>query len=126
MFDRDEVIIPVYELNKPTLTQGTPVVASASAFALSITGAPSGVTFKAGQPISISTGGRWYLYKLAADSASGSTSRSLTLTSAVRAVHAVNDVVAINRAYIQGDGIADWSSSVSGLNVLSLTVREKR
>lgn len=152
-FERDEAISPVYELHKidaATLgmanlvthlgelvthlgepvwysgvyTGDVKVGSGASSFSLPVTGAPTELGWKAGQPISINTGGRWYLYTLAADSDAGSTSKTLTLTSAIRAAHASGDAVAINRAYIQGHGQADWSSSVNGLNNLTLTIRE--
>jgi hypothetical protein len=149
---RDEIIIPIYErlkLDAATLgstnyvtddgvlvtDEGFPVwddgpyvgsliVSSASAFTLSVTGGPSALGFKAGQTISISTGGRWYLYTLAADSAA-SDSHTLTLTSSIRAAHAASDVVAINRAKMQGRAEPVWTSDAGGcFYQLSLTVRE--
>jgi hypothetical protein len=123
---RDEIIIPVWERYKDALS-GSETVTSTSGFNLSIANIASGTILKAGQPISVLTGGRWYLYTLDADSAAGSTTRSLTLTSSIRAVHASGNSVAINRAYMQGRGEAVWTSDVAGRYYqLSLTVRELR
>jgi hypothetical protein len=123
---REEIIIPVFERYKDALS-GSETVTSASGFNLSIANIASGTILKAGQPISISTGGRWYLYTLAADSAAGSTTRSLTLTSSIRAVHASGNSVAVNRAYMQGRAETVWVSDVAGCyHQLTLTVRELR
>jgi hypothetical protein len=151
----DEIIIPVWERYKQDSEElgrlnfvtnsaeivtyfGEPIydttpwvgnlrVNSASGFVLNVFGAPTDVGFKAGQPISIRTGGRWYLYTLAADSPAGATTKTLTLTSAIRAVHANGDVVAINRAYIQGKGVAAWNPMIGNRYYqLTLTVRELR
>jgi hypothetical protein len=150
---RDEIIIPVWEMFK--LSSGltnfpnfvtdngilvtdalqpvwdgylkstiTYTLVSASGFNVTVTTSrPS--QLKAGQPISISTGGRWYLYTLAADSIAVTT-HNLTLTSAIRAAHVNGNTVGIDQAFMQGKAMADWLPSLNeGSYRLTLNIRER-
>lgn len=128
-FNQDDVIMPYVEpWLKNTYTGGFNVAAGSSGFGLNIKNIGSGVALKAGQAISVQTSGKWYFYTLASDSASGTTTRTFTLTSAIRRPHADNDAISISPAYIQGRGIltppkGDNSGRYMGCKVL---VREKR
>jgi hypothetical protein len=102
---QDTVAIPVLQ---PGLVIGTPGnvtvaaghVAGSKTIPLQNIGA--GFAFQEGQFISIQRAGKWYLYNLAADSAAGAASRSVTIDSTSRAAHAAGDAVEIVTPYIEG------------------------
>jgi hypothetical protein len=102
---QDTVAIPVrqpgFTVGSPgTVTVGTGHVAGTKT--LQLAGIAGGYAFVAGQFISILTGGRYYLYTLAADSAAGSATRTVTLTSTTRAAHASGNTVDVAAPMIEG------------------------
>lgn len=102
---QDTVVIQVRQPGLVVGTTGTILVGSghtAGTKTMPLTGIAGGFGILAGQFLSISTGGRWYLYTPDADSPAGAASRSITLTSTTRAAHAVSDPVEIATPWIEG------------------------
>lgn len=64
-----------------------------SLYGLSMKGLPSGLVLRENWFITIVTGGRNYLYTIAADSPAGTTTRTVQITSLPRVHHAVNDPI---------------------------------
>lgn len=127
---QDTVAIQVRQPGFTVGTTGVTVVNSGHTVgtkALPIFGAATSLAMFSGQFLSISTGGRWYLYTLDADSAAGSASRNLTLTSTTRASHAIFDPVEISTPWIEG-WIEQSSISVNaaGHYVFRLSIKEAR
>ena len=102
---QDTVAIPV---RQPGFTVGSPGTVTVGAGhtagtkSLPLAGIAGGYAFVAGQFISVLTGGRYYLYTLAADSAAGSATRTVTLTSTTRAAHANGNTVDVAAPMIEG------------------------
>jgi len=117
---------PGFTVGTPgTVTVGTGHVAGTKN--LPLTGIAGGYGFLAGQFISVSTGGRWYLYTLAADSAAGSASRTVTLTSTTRAAHVSTDPVEVLTPYIEGwIDLKSLSADVNSHYGFSLAIEEAR
>lgn len=100
---QDDVVMQIYRPKVAAAVSGSILVGTgATAKSLPVTAVNSSYTPKAGRFLSVSTGGRWYLYSLAADSAAGTTSRTFSLTGGIRAAHASGDVVSMEYPYIQG------------------------
>ena len=102
---QDTVAIQVRQPGLTIGTTGTITVAAGhtpGSKSLPLAGIAGGFGFVAGQFISISTGGRWYLYTLDADSAAGSATRTVTLTSTTRAAHTSGDSVEVTAPWIEG------------------------
>jgi hypothetical protein len=124
----------VFRVRQPALnvgTTGTVTVGAghvAGTKSLPVVGVNSTLAMKAGQFLSISTGGRWYLYTLSADSNAGTTSRTLQLTSTTRAAHASGDVVEIAEPWIEGwiQGDPSVSVDVNQHYTFGVSVREAR
>ena len=127
---QDTVVVQVRQPGFTVGTTGTVVVGSghvAGTKTLPISGITSGLALLAGQFISISTGGRWYLYTLDADSPAGSTTRTLTLTSTTRAAHVSTDPVEIATPWIEGWITPDAISAEPDQHYrFSMSIREAR
>lgn len=101
---KGDVIVPIYQEGINTTPSMTPLLDTGSSnFSLKLKNVDSTWAGVTGQFISVYSDGRYWLYMLAADSAAGTTTRTLTLTSALRSTaHAANDPVQIAQPYIQG------------------------
>jgi hypothetical protein len=127
---RKDLIMPIYQTGLDTTSAGSVVLDSGSSgFSLKVKSVNSAYTFKAGQMISVVTSGNHYVYMIASDSAAGTTTRTLTLTSEIRSPdHAVNDVVHISPAYIQGYVSGDYRKfdmDVAFFTSISLSITER-
>lgn len=128
-FGTDTVTIPLLKPFETNQTSGTILAAAgANGASLPVTGVNSAYAPKAGQFISVQTGGYWRLYILYVDSAAGSTSRTFTLANPLRAIPSVGDSVSLEPAYIQGNATLSIPSNGADSNGywqgVSLTVRE--
>lgn len=128
---QDDVVMPVYRPYTANAVSGSIKVGSgATAKSLPVTGLNTSYAPKAGRFLSVSTGGRWYLYSLAADSAAGTTSRTFSLTGGIRAAHASGDVVSMEYPYIQGKIASNYralKADLSGYyNGLVISIRETK
>lgn len=93
-------------------------------FGLSLKGLPSDLALTAGTFLSIMTGGTSYLYRMAADSPAGATTRTIQLTSVPHVVHAINDAVTFLPVL---EGAVSWGGQtidVERLHSLSFTVEQ--
>lgn len=127
---QDTVVVPVRQPGLVVGTPGTILVGSghvAGTKALPLTGIAGGFGILAGQFLSISTGGRWYLYTPDADSPAGAASRSINLTSTTRAAHAASDPVEFANPWIEG-WIEQSSMTVNaaGHYIFKLSIKEAR
>lgn len=128
MAKQDTVAIPV---RQPGFTVGTPGTVTvgtghtAGTKSLPLAGIASGYEFVAGQFISILTGGRYYLYTLAADSPAGSATRTVTLTSTTRAAHASGNTVDVTTPMIEGwVDLKSLSADINAHYGFSLAIEE--
>lgn len=126
-----EIIMPLYRPFEAALTSGSIVVASGSSGnSLNVSGVNSAYAPKAGRPLSILAGGRWYVYTLLSDSAAGSSTRTFTLTQPLRASVTIGDVIAMEFGVIQG--FAEWELPSNSINTsgfydgLKVTIREAK
>ncbi len=102
---QERIIMPVFQPRVSVAGSGAVTIGSgASAWSknLALAGIGSGYGFKAGQFISVSTGGRWYLYALQSDSAPGAANRQVVATSTWRALHQAGDAVEIIEPKMEG------------------------
>lgn len=98
--------LPATALAGPGTVAGVQVnTAWSGGSSVSLKGLPSGLTLLTGWFVSILTGGRHYLYQIAADVASGATTRTVVMTSVPHAIHAVNDPVSFVPTL---EGAASW------------------
>ena len=125
---QDTVAIPVrqpgFNVGNPgTITVGSGHVAGTKT--LPLTGIAAGYSLLAGQFLSILTGGRYYLYTLAADSLAGAASRTVTLTSTTRAAHASGNTVDVAAPMIEGwVDLKSLSADVQAHYGFSLAIEE--
>lgn len=127
---QDRVILPMHQPGfvLPTVGAITVNAAASAGKTLAVAGLPTSLALAAGQYLSVSTGGQWYLYALAADSPAGSANRTLSLTSAKRAAHATGHAVALSPAMIEGWIVEGREISVDTARLygFSISVREAR
>lgn len=120
---------------QPDLATGAPGTvrvngAGQAGAALVCDGAGAGYVARIGQWVSIITGGRRYLYQIAADAtATVGGALTLTLTAPLRVEHADNDLVELAAPEIEGliVGLPEWGIDVDYLTRgFSFTIEEAR
>ena len=102
----DEILYPIQQPELGTIpTMSTTLSGIASGSTLPVAGLSSSYAMRKGQYLSVvdSGNGRRYVYQLKTASASGSTSRNLTISGTVRRAHPSGSVVEITQPYLQGE-----------------------
>lgn len=126
------VRLAIVQPELPTGTPGTVRVngAGQAGPALVCDGASAAYVARIGQWASVITGGRRYLYQIAADAtATGGGALTLTLTTPLRVAHADNDLVELAAPEIEGliVGLPEWGIDVDYLTRgFSFTIEEAR
>ncbi len=122
-------------IRQPDLAIGTPGTVRVNGdgqagASLVCDGASAAYVARIGQWASVITGGRRYLYQIAADAtASGGGAITLTLTTPLRVAHADNDLVELAAPEIEGliVGLPEWGIDVDRLTRgFSFTIEEAR
>lgn len=115
--------LPLLDFNPGTTGTIKVNLSGQSGMTLNVKGATAGYQFKEGQPFSIQTGGKHYLYMVAADTtASGTGTAALPLSIMLRKQHLDNDVCFFSQPMIEGFVSGDeigWELSIEhniGLN----------
>lgn len=125
MKDTLAVTLPQEAIGGPGAVSGVQVnTAWSGLFGLSLKGLPSGLALTAGTFLSISTGGTSYLYRMAADSPAGTTTRTIQLTSVPHVTHAVNDAVSFLPVLEGVVSFGGQSVDVNRLHSISFTVEQ--
>ena len=125
---QDTVAIPIrqpgFSVGSPgTITVGSGHVAGTKS--LPLAGIAGGYSLLAGQFISIFTGGRYYLYTLAADSPAGAANRTVQLTSTTRAAHASGNPVDVANPVVEGwIDLPSLSADITNQYSFSLAIEE--